>query len=153
MHLNPQIHRLYYSSWNGKCGNPPTLNTPPLGNEGVCKICSTWPLEGGILTAVPKIREILVIREGAERCNVVLQCGAFSWQRQHANTVWAKWLQKRCYSLPPASDFKRWLVAAQLLSEKERVEIQDDTAQVLLTYLVLWPFFIFPISEPELELF
>lgn len=82
--------------------------------------------------------------------DAVLQCVAFSSQRQHANTVWAKWLQKRCHSLPPASDLKRWLVAAQLLSKrKERIEIQKDTTQVLLTLILLWPFLILPISEPK----
>lgn len=117
MYLNPQICRFYYSSWNEKCGNPPTSTTLLLGHEGVCKICSIWPLEGSVLTAVPKTGEILVVREGAEKCNVVLHCGAFFSQRQHANTVWAKWLQKRCYSPFSASDLKKWLAAPQLLSK------------------------------------
>lgn len=117
MYLNPQICRLYYSSQNEKCGNPPTSTTLLLGHEGVCKICSIWPLEGSVLTAVPKTGEILVVREGAEKCNVVLHCGAFFSQRQHANTVWARWLQKRCYSPLSASDLKKWLAATQLLSK------------------------------------
>lgn len=118
MHLNLQICSLYYSSWK-KCGNPPT-STILLGHKGVCKICYTWPLEGSILTADPKTGETLVVRGGAEKCNVVLWCGAFFSQRQHANTVWAKWLQKWCYSPPSASDLKKWLAAPQFLSKTKR---------------------------------
>lgn len=33
------------------------------------------------------LQTFFFIREGANKCNAVLQCGAFSSQRQRANTV------------------------------------------------------------------